>query len=87
MNNLAQYKNYSIPQKELDWLNQNYEWTKQQSQNNKNDLYWMQVGLVLNQIEGMLKGYNDHATSDKQLKLIDLLIINTGGDRCILDVI
>eukprot|EP01091_Cochliopodium_minus_P020222 TRINITY_DN8767_c0_g1_i1.p1 TRINITY_DN8767_c0_g1~~TRINITY_DN8767_c0_g1_i1.p1 ORF type:complete len:534 (+),score=52.28 TRINITY_DN8767_c0_g1_i1:171-1772(+) len=86
LNNLVQYNNFTIPNKELDWLNQNYEWTKQQSLSN-NDIYWRQVGLIISQMEGMLKGYNDHATKDKQIRMIDLLIINTAGDRCILDMI
>ena len=113
LTNLESYTNYSMPQKELDWLDQNLKWTTDNAQK-EGGIYWTQVGLILAQMNGVLKGYNDHgkkpffflffffssffclnllekknlskAPSNQQMKLIDLIIINTGGDRCILDV-
>jgi len=87
LSNLQAYANYSLPQKELDWLNENLKWTANNADQKKNEgIYWTQVGLILAQMNGMLQGYNDHAPSNQQMKLIDLYIINTGGDRCILDM-
>jgi len=46
---------------------------------NKDDVFWMQVGLVLRQFDGLLKGYND-AMSEHPLTLQELWVINMDGD-------
>jgi len=76
------YTNSSVPSGILSWLQQNYDWTKQMATSKSEDpLYWTQVALILSQLDGVLKGHNDHASTDKQITLMDLLIINTAGDR------
>ena len=80
--NLEAYTNSSIPQSMSKWLSQNLQWTREQARNKPtNQIFWTQVELLLAQMDGVLKGYNDHAPSNQQMTIEQIYIINTAGDR------
>ncbi len=53
-----------------------------QSQIKKNptDPYWIHVGLVLQQLQGLSDGYNAVAPSNQKLSLMELTLLNMDGD-------
>ena len=86
LSNVAQYSNGTPPAQELDFLTQNYLWTKDMSQRKPEQVvYWTNVELVLTQLDGMVRGHNDHCTPDKKMTLMDFILVNTDGDRITLD--
>eukprot|EP01091_Cochliopodium_minus_P014611 TRINITY_DN4993_c0_g1_i2.p1 TRINITY_DN4993_c0_g1~~TRINITY_DN4993_c0_g1_i2.p1 ORF type:complete len:529 (+),score=128.13 TRINITY_DN4993_c0_g1_i2:1-1587(+) len=87
LSNVQQYANNTLPAGEINWLNENWEWTKDMAHSKPSDpVFWTQVELLVSQLEGMVQGYNDY-TTDRPLTLMDFLIVNAQGDRCILDMI
>jgi len=58
----------------------NYKWTQTQVRTNPTTQYWEQVGLVLQQNDGMLQGYNDYAPAAQQLAAVDLLTYQASAD-------
>jgi len=46
---------------------------------------WRISSTVVQQLEGMVAGYNAHSRSDRQLNMLAFLIINSDGDRITLD--
>ena len=49
--------------------------------NSGKDNLWTQVDLLVQQMEGFLKGYNDHAPAQQQMSIMEVIVINTAGDR------
>jgi len=47
---------------------------------NKGDVFWIQVNLVLQQLDGIIKGYNENMEVSERLDLEELWIINMDGD-------
>jgi hypothetical protein len=68
------------------FLSQNYAWTSLQvsmqrsNTSNPDYQYWEFVSLMLDQFNGMVLGYNEFQTIDKQLTANDLWMINSDGD-------
>lgn len=74
---------YNYMQSHDDWLRLMTKDVKPDAASG-DDLYWLCVQLVLDQLDGFLAGYNAHASSDQQLTLIDFWLMNNDGD--ILDI-
>ncbi|KAL0223545.1 hypothetical protein P9112_002935 [Eukaryota sp. TZLM1-RC] len=69
------------PQKLIDFLQQQTEWQRAMVGHYVDtDLFWYQVGLTLNQLDGMVEGYNTAAPKDQNLPFIEMLIITAEGD-------
>jgi hypothetical protein len=64
----------------VNWINANDQWVLQQIKANPNSNLWQHVGLLYNQLAGILSGYNAAAGPNQQLTRTDLLLINADGD-------
>eukprot|EP00698_Gefionella_okellyi_P003534 TRINITY_DN13325_c0_g1_i1.p1 TRINITY_DN13325_c0_g1~~TRINITY_DN13325_c0_g1_i1.p1 ORF type:complete len:531 (-),score=108.45 TRINITY_DN13325_c0_g1_i1:54-1646(-) len=64
----------------LQFMKDNDLWTKQQVKDHPTDPYWIHVGLVLNQLQGLVDGYNAFSAEAEKLTYADLLLINLLGD-------
>lgn len=63
------------------WWVQNLVWVRQQvSQSQNQDPYWYQVGLMLQQFEGLLDGINAQTTDGFQFNETTLLALTAMGD-------
>ena len=61
------------------WLEENFEYVRMQSAQNKSDPYWRQVSLIVSQLDGMLAGVNA-AAGHEALQMRDILLLNADGD-------
>ncbi|KAF2073649.1 hypothetical protein CYY_005034 [Polysphondylium violaceum] len=68
-----------IPEPLVDFALANYAWMQSEF-TNSSDPYSVAVNNVLNQFQGLVKGYQIAADSDKQLNELQLLLINFIGD-------
>ncbi|EGD71986.1 phospholipase B-like protein B, partial [Salpingoeca rosetta] len=69
------------PSPELkSYINNQTQWIKKQLANNPSDRYWRQVGMILQQYDGLMDGYNAAAPADKQLESFAFFILNGCGD-------
>ena len=76
----------------FNWLLDNYKWTKEKavfvssgsssssSSNDDDRAYWTWVRATLDQLEGMVAGYNKAAPAAERLDLKDFLLLNADGD-------
>jgi hypothetical protein len=64
------------------WLAQNWQWTKAQVEKRTNNAseFWGWVGTNVNQLEGLVAGYNHAAPAHQALTLGDFLLLNADGD-------
>jgi len=51
----------TFPKKVNDWMTENDKWTRTQVTLNPRNPYWVQVGLVIQQSDGIFHGYNEFA--------------------------
>eukprot|EP01128_Nolandella_sp_AFSM9_P000164 TRINITY_DN1028_c0_g1_i1.p1 TRINITY_DN1028_c0_g1~~TRINITY_DN1028_c0_g1_i1.p1 ORF type:complete len:350 (+),score=75.14 TRINITY_DN1028_c0_g1_i1:25-1074(+) len=64
-----------IPHEISQFVQQNMEWMGQQvSAHGSSSKYWRNIGLLLQQKDGMFKAYNDHASPEEQLSEIQWLL-------------
>ena len=68
----------------FSWLEGNYAWMKEQIESDEleggKDEYWLAVGLVMKQLEGLHDGYNHAAPDDQKLAMKHFLLLNADGD-------
>eukprot|EP00026_Physarum_polycephalum_P001877 Phypoly_transcript_01880.p1 GENE.Phypoly_transcript_01880~~Phypoly_transcript_01880.p1 ORF type:complete len:531 (+),score=96.77 Phypoly_transcript_01880:1380-2972(+) len=76
----GEYNNTDLPEPVLNWLSQNNAYMLQQIKENPSDPYWVHIGLILTQLQGLLDGYNSVADSSKQMTFTQFMIINMDGD-------
>lgn len=69
-----------FPEMWTTWLNDNMKWTRDQVEQNPNDAYWVDIGLILDQFDGHLQGYNAAAPEAEKLKECDMSVIQGIGD-------
>lgn len=78
------YANYheamQVPQPVVDWINANDAWVLQQIKQNPNTPLWQHVGLLYDQLAGIIAGYKAAATPEQQLTRADILLLNADGD-------
>ncbi|EAL64426.1 phospholipase B-like protein [Dictyostelium discoideum AX4] len=61
----------------ISWAKENILYMNQQIQLNQNDPYWINVNLVLQQLNGLTNGYSDaNQNPDRQLSLMDFILLN-----------
>ena len=75
------------PEMAYDWLLSNWNYTKTSAENGRTAdseeerTFWETVQRAVDQVEGLLDGYNEAAPSSKQyLTLGDVLLLNADGD-------
>jgi hypothetical protein len=79
-----QRKNFmKFIQSNEDFMNKNIKLYGQVDGTDENSKYWFQMNLVMQQMKGVLDGYNQHTTGAKMTNL-DMWLINDDGD--ILDI-
>ena len=76
--NITREENF--PDTWTSWLQENIDYTRNQVKQNVNDSYWISVGLILNQFDGLHDGYNKAASSDRQMSEMDFWILQSVGD-------
>lgn len=64
----------------MSWINTNDQWVQQQIKSNPSSNLWQHVGLLYNQLAGMVDGYNVAAGPNEQLTRADFLLMNADGD-------
>lgn len=70
-----------VPSSTARFLHENIAWVRSQVSANPNDPLWVNVGLQVAMLEGMLAGYNaDAAGKSTPLALVDLWALNSDGD-------
>ncbi|KAN0014913.1 hypothetical protein ACTFIU_001233 [Dictyostelium citrinum] len=75
------FNSSEIPSKLDDWLTENIESIHTFIVNNRKSQYWKQITLIMDQINGMVDGYNQANTnSSETLSLHDFFILNMFGD-------
>lgn len=82
---LTNYKAYynlePLPQNIQEFVQTSDVWAREQiRQRNRTDDYWNQVAFMYDQMDGMLKGANDHLGTSQHLSLMDVLLLNLQGD-------
>jgi len=63
-----------------NWIKENVNWMKTQIATKSNVTYWQHVKLMFIQLQGITKGYNDAAPSNRKIDYNDLLYLNLNGD-------
>ncbi|KAK5581145.1 hypothetical protein RB653_001174 [Dictyostelium firmibasis] len=75
------FNSTKIPNKLDNWLTENIESINTFSVNNKHSQYWKQINLIMDQINGMVDGYNDANSNKTQtMSLHDFFVLNMFGD-------
>ena len=65
----------------VTFFDQNIAWMWSEIAAHPSDQYWVQVKLVLAQVEGMLRGYNSAVKNGSYpLRFVDLFFLNSNGD-------
>lgn len=78
------YRESNFPSQEIydgvyQWLEQSMTWTTQSVLvRARHSTYWKTVGFTMNQLMGLVEGYN--AVSDMPLTMLDLFALNSIGD-------
>ncbi|KAN0012252.1 hypothetical protein ACTFIU_007550 [Dictyostelium citrinum] len=66
-----------FPNDIINWAKENILYMNQQIELNPNDPYWINVNLVLLQLNGLANGYSDaNQITDRQLSLMDFILLN-----------
>lgn len=69
------------PDNVIDFFNRNIKFVEDNIALYKaDDTYWLHVELYFLQLKGMMSGYNQVASADKQLNFIDFMILDAEGD-------
>lgn len=55
-------------------------WIRTQVKSNLNDPYWIHVGLVLAQFDGLVDGYSAYAPEDQKISWLDLLMYQLSSE-------
>jgi len=64
-----------------DFLSKQNEWTRKMMAAQKaKDPYWAEVSKLMNQFDGLVKGYNDAADLDKQMTWMQIYLFQSSGD-------
>lgn len=71
----------SVPSDTAKFLNDNIAWVRRQVSAHPDDSLWVNVGLQLTMLEGLLAGYNaDPSVKDTPLTMTDMWALNSDGD-------
>eukprot|EP00164_Ancoracysta_twista_P001659 GFYU01002178.1.p1 GENE.GFYU01002178.1~~GFYU01002178.1.p1 ORF type:complete len:544 (+),score=219.20 GFYU01002178.1:76-1707(+) len=69
-----------MPQVVIDWFKKQDSYTREMVAKKPEDPFWSQVGLINNQFDGLVEGYNQAAEHSKALDIFQLAEINAIGD-------
>ena len=73
-------RNETFPEQWESWMQLNLDYTRNQVSSNQNDTYWVSMGLILDQFDGLVAGYQSAAPQTEYLRMMDLLFIQAIGD-------
>ena len=62
-----------------NWMTKNMEFTREKVKS-KHCEYWTSIGLIISQFDGLVEGYQLAAPEIEQLRMMDLLFIQSIGD-------
>jgi hypothetical protein len=76
----GEYNSTQMSQAVIQWLQENRDFMDREIKSHPNDPYWVHIGLVLLQLDGLLDGYNAYASSTTQMTPLQFLLMNMDGD-------
>lgn len=65
-----------------DWISENIKYVRKMVSQSKNDIYWKRIGLIMSQLDGMLRGLNDGAKEEDVIDELSFWILQANGDFC-----
>lgn len=74
------FGNRSTPVSLSTYLETNTEWMKAQLNSNPTDPFWLHIGYVMLQVEGLTGGYQSVQPPDQQLQYFDVQFMQLFGD-------
>eukprot|EP01116_Phalansterium_solitarium_P020882 TRINITY_DN6321_c0_g1_i1.p1 TRINITY_DN6321_c0_g1~~TRINITY_DN6321_c0_g1_i1.p1 ORF type:complete len:550 (+),score=222.39 TRINITY_DN6321_c0_g1_i1:99-1748(+) len=77
---LQQFNNSVVPQSLQAWIVENIAWARAQVAANPQDQYWVQVGLVFAQYDGLVDGYNVAAPASQKLDPVTMYLLSASAD-------
>jgi hypothetical protein len=62
------------------WLVSNYEYMNTSIWGNQNDPFWRDIGLIVDQFNGLVQGYQKAASAEENMSINDFLVLQAMGD-------
>jgi len=65
----------------VEWMQKNIDYVQHMIQTNPEDQYWIRMNLIVEQVRGMVQGYNDRRSElGDTINLLDAWILQSAGD-------